>query len=71
MLPKEKSPLQVLGGIAMLGLQVGLYIGLMAYLGKRIDLCMEWNGKWFTLLFVVFATVSSMFYLIKSINKTP
>jgi len=65
----NKSPVQALGSVAMLALQVGLYIGLLAYLGKQIDLYFELNKRWFSLAFVVIATVSGLFYLIKNLNQ--
>ena len=69
MASEPQNPIKGLGTVAMLALQVGLYIGLLAFLGKQIDLYFELKTRWFTLALVIIATISGLFYLIKNLNK--
>ncbi|WP_299608979.1 AtpZ/AtpI family protein [uncultured Aquimarina sp.] len=55
-----------LTGIAF---QMGAIIFLCAYVGKRLDAYYLLEKKWFTMGFILFGVASSLYLVIKQLNK--
>ena len=55
-----------LTGIAF---QMGAIIFLCAYVGKKLDAYYLLEKKWFTMGFILFGVASSLYLVIKQLNK--
>lgn len=55
-----------LTGIAF---QMGAIIFLCAYVGKKLDAYYLLEKKWFTMSFILFGVASSLYLVIKQLNK--
>ena len=63
---KQPNKFLILSGA---GLQMGITIYLFSYLGKWLDIKYPNENGWFNKGFVLFAVFTSMYLLIKQVNK--
>ncbi len=56
----------ILTGIAF---EMGAIIFLFAYIGEKLDAYYELTEKWFTILFVLLGVATSLYMVIKQLNK--
>jgi len=63
---KQPNKFLILSGA---GLQMGITIYLFSYLGKWLDVKYPNENDWFNKGFVLFAVFTSMYLLIKQVNK--
>ena len=64
----KKQPNKYLG-LAGAGLQMGITIYLFSYLGKWLDAKYPNEKGWYTIGFVLFAVFTTMYLLIKQVNR--
>lgn len=64
--PKPHNRWIVLTGA---GIQMGVIIFVMSYLGKKLDLYYETETAWFTLGFVLFGIFASLYLLLQQIKN--
>lgn len=66
---KDKSSFSRVARLSGIGMQMAGTIFLFALIGKWLDEKYPSNKKWFTIGLVLFATVLSMYNILKQVNK--
>lgn len=65
---KEKSSISRVARLSGMGMQMAGTIFIFALLGKWLDEKYPSNKKWFTIGLVLFATVLSMYNILRQVN---